>query len=220
MLDLCTGTGCIPLLLCATWFPGSTTVVGIDASLEALQLAKDNALEHASVVDLASPHTESHLSRRTRRLSHPSSSSAPRSATPKKNVFIPLHADVRDTPNLTETLSFWLPFDIITANPPYVPRNQYAILDKSVRDFEDPAALLGDPPGAPDTGGLTFYLDIARLVGQARVLATNGWLVLEVGDGQARDVEKILHTVARMKDTEIWTDQWGKERVVVARCRE
>jgi len=220
VLDLCTGTGCIPLLLCATWLPGSTTVVGIDASLEALQLAQDNALEHPSVVDLTSPHTEAHFSRRPRRRSNPSSSSAPRSATPKKNVFIPLHADVRNTPNLTETLSFWSPFDIITANPPYIPRSQYAILDKSVRDFEDPAALLGDPPGAPDTGGLTFYLDIARLVAQPRVLATNGWLVLEVGDGQARDVEKILRTVARMKDTEIWTDQWGKERVVVARCRE
>lgn len=219
VLDLCTGTGCIPLLLCATWFPGSTTVVGIDASLEALQLAQDNALEHASIVDLASPHTQTHFSRLPRRPNNLSSSSAPRPATPK-NVFIPLHADVRDTPNLIETLSFWPPFDIITANPPYIPRSQYANLDKSVRDFEDPAALLGDPPGAPDTGGLTFYLDIARLVAQARVLATNGWLVLEVGDGQAPAVEKILHTVARMKDTEIWTDQWGKERVVVARCRE
>jgi len=57
-------------------------------------------------------------------------------------------------------------------------------------------------------------------VAQARVLATDGWLVLEVGDGQAPAVEKILQSVARMKDTEIWTDQWGKERVVVARCRE
>jgi release factor glutamine methyltransferase len=117
-------------------------------------------------------------------------------------------------------LSVWPPFDIITANPPYIPRTQYANLDKSVRAFEDPAALLGDPPGAPDTGGLTFYLDIAKFVAQAPVLAPNGWLVLEVGDGQARAVENILHTVAGMKSTEIWTDQWGKERVVVARCRE
>jgi SAM-dependent methyltransferase len=56
VLDLCTGTGCIPLLLCATWFPGSTSVVGIDTSLEALQLAQDNAIEHASIVDLVFPH--------------------------------------------------------------------------------------------------------------------------------------------------------------------
>ena len=79
---------------------------------------------------------------------------------------------------------------------------------------------MGDPPGAPDTGGLTFYLDIARLVAEAPVLATDGWLVLEVGDGQARAVQNIVQTVARMKSTEIWSDLWGKERVVVARCRE
>jgi len=214
VLDLCTGTGCIPLLLCATWFPGSTSVVGIDTSLEALQLAQDNAIEHASIVDLVSPHPQT---QHFPRCPIPPPSSAPSSA---KNLFIPLQADVRDTPKLIETLSFWGPFDIITANPPYIPRSQYTKLDKSVRAFEDPGALLGDPPGAPDTGGLTFYLDIARLVAEAPVLATDGWLVLEVGDGQARAVENIVHTVARMKSTEIWSDQWGKERVVVARCRE
>ena len=135
-------------------------------------------------------------------------------------MFTLLHADVRDTPKLIETLSSWPPFDIITANPPYIPRDQYAKLDKSVRAFEDPAALLGDPPGVPDSGGLTFYFDIARLVAQGGVLAADGWLALEVGEGQARAVENIVHSVARMKDTEIWTDQWGKERVVVARYRE
>jgi len=215
VLDLCTGSGCIPLLLCATWPPGSTTVVGIDTSLEALQLAQDNALAHASVLDLAFPYPPTHLARCA---SLPTGLDPPLATT--KNVFIPLHADVRDTPKLIETLSFGRPFDIITANPPYIPRNDYVKLDRSVRAFEDPAALLGDPPGAPDTGGLTFYMDIARLIAQGRVLATNGWLVLEVGEGQARTVENILHTVTRVNDTEIWTDQWGKERVVVGRYGE
>jgi len=215
VLDLCTGSGCIPLLLCATWPPGSTTVVGIDISLEALQLAQDNAQANASVVDLAFPYPQTILARRT---SLPTGLAPPLATT--KNVFIPLHADVRDTPKLIETLSFGRPFDIITANPPYIPCNDYIKLDRSVRAFEDPAALLGDPPGAPDTGGLTFYLDIARLIAQGRVLAANGWLVLEVGDGQARAVENIIRTVARVNNTEIWTDQWGKERVVVGRCDE
>lgn len=216
VLDLCTGSGCIPILLCATWLPGSAYVVGIDTSLEALQLARDNALAHASVVDLGLLPPQTHS---VRCPSSPATSLAPPTAATTKNVFIPLHADVRDTPKLIEKLSFWRPFDIITANPPYIPRDQYANLDKSVRDFEDPAALLGDPPGAPDSGGLTFYLDIARLVAHGTVLTPNGCLVFEVGDGQARAVETIVHTVARMKDTEIWTDQWGKERVVMARCR-
>jgi len=190
-------------------------VVGIDTSLEALQLAQDNALAHASVVDLAFPDPQTHRARHT---SLPTGLDPPLATA--KNVFIPLHADVRDTPKLIETLSYGGPFDIITANPPYIPRNDYVKLDRSVRAFEDPAALLGDPPGAPDTGGLTFYLDIARLIAQGRVLATNGWLVLEVGEGQARAVENILHTVTRVNDTEIWTDQWCKERVVVGRYGE
>ncbi|KAI0305434.1 S-adenosyl-L-methionine-dependent methyltransferase [Multifurca ochricompacta] len=197
VLDLCTGSGCIPLLLCSTWTPGSTLAVGVDISLEALKLAQDNTLAHASVVSLAFPHSQ----------------------TPK-NVFVPLHADVRDTSGLLNALSLWRPFDVITANPPYIPRVQYAKLDRSVRDFEDPAALLGDPPGAPDRNGLTFYSDIARLVSQGHILAASGWLVLEVGDGQARAVENIIRSVARMNNIEIWADQWGKDRVVVARWHE
>jgi len=124
---------------------------------------------------------------------------------------------VRDTDTLTKLLSVWRPFDVITANPPYIPRDQYDKLDRSVKDFEDQMALLGDPPGSPDRDGLTFYLDIAHLVAQGHVLAQDGWLVLEVGDGQARAVEKIVHSVARIKNTVIWTDPWGRERVVVAR---
>ena len=224
MLDLCTGTGCIPLLLCSTWSPGSTFAVGIDASIEALQLAQDNALAYASAVSLALSHTLPHLAPHPN-LTHanpPSSSTAnavPPTATaiPTKSVFVPLHADVRDTLTLTKLLSAWRPFDVITANPPYIPRDQYDKLDRSVKDFEDQMALLGDPPGSPDRGGLTFYLDIARLVAQGNVLAKDGWLVLEVGDGQARAVEKIVHSIARIKNTVIWTDPWGRERVVVAR---
>jgi release factor glutamine methyltransferase len=213
VLDLCTGSGCIPLLLCASWSPGSAFALGIDTSIEALQLAQDNALAHPSVVALASPHEHPYIG-------HDVSGSA-RASTPlantTKNAFLPLHADVRDTARLTQMLSPWRPFDVVTANPPYIPRDQYAKLDRSVKQFEDPAALLGDPPGVPDNHGLTFYCDIARLVSQGHVLSADGWLVLEVGDGQARAVENIIHTVARMKNTEIWTDQWGKERVVVAR---
>ncbi|KAF8270261.1 S-adenosyl-L-methionine-dependent methyltransferase [Lactarius quietus] len=226
VLDLCTGSGCIPLLLCATWTPGSTFAVGIDVSLEALQLAQDNALAYASVVSLAPTPTHSHLAPHPN-LAHahantPSSTTAntvspSTTAIPTRSAFVPLHADVRDTDALTKLLSVWRPFDVITANPPYIPRDQYDTLDRTVKDFEDPMALLGDPPGSPDRGGLTFYLDIARLVAQGYVLAKDGWLVLEVGDGQARAVEKIIHSVARIKNTVIWTDPWGCERVVVAR---
>ena len=225
VLDLCTGSGCIPLLLCSTWTPGSTFAVGIDASIEALRLAQDNALAYASVVSLTSSHTLSDIAPHPNLAPLPNTPSTTTANTvpptttviPTKSVFVPLHADVRDTDTLTKLLSVWRPFDVITANPPYIPRDQYDKLDRSVKDFEDQMALLGDPPDSPDRDGLTFYLDIARLVAQNNVLAKDGWLVLEVGDGQARAVEQILHSVARIKNTIIWTDPWGCERVVVAR---
>jgi release factor glutamine methyltransferase len=186
--------------------------------MEALRLAQDNALAYASVVSLTPSHPLSHPAPHPN-LAHAPLANPPSSTTaiPTKSAFVPLHADVRDTDTLTKLLSVWRPFDVITANPPYIPRDQYDKLDRSVKDFEDQMALLGDPPDSPDRDGLTFYLDIARLVAQNNVLAKDGWLVLEVGDGQARAVENIVHSVARIKNTVIWTDPWGRERVVVAR---
>ena len=43
VLDLCTGTGCIPLLLCHLWPKGSVQAYGVDISPDAIELAKDNA---------------------------------------------------------------------------------------------------------------------------------------------------------------------------------
>ncbi|KZS93964.1 S-adenosyl-L-methionine-dependent methyltransferase [Sistotremastrum niveocremeum HHB9708] len=45
ILDLCTGTGCIPLLLSALLPPGSVRSLGIDISELACQLALENAAE-------------------------------------------------------------------------------------------------------------------------------------------------------------------------------
>ncbi|KAJ7647132.1 S-adenosyl-L-methionine-dependent methyltransferase [Roridomyces roridus] len=43
MLDLGTGTGCIPLLICSLLPPGSVQATGIDISEEAVKLATENA---------------------------------------------------------------------------------------------------------------------------------------------------------------------------------
>lgn len=192
VLDLCTGTGCIPLLLCAQWPPGSTLAVGVDISTAALELAAENA----AVCGV------------------PTSTPAPAST----NVFVPFRGDLRDPDRLARALPF-RPFHVLTANPPYIPRAEYDALPPSVRDFEDPAALLGDPPGAPDRRGLTFYHHIARALRSAggRVLADGALVALEVGDGQARAVERILLDETPLRRTEVWEDAWGKERVVVAR---
>ena len=110
-------------------------------------------------------------------------------------------------------------FDIITSNPPYISLSEYCQLPRSVRDYEDPRALLGDLPNIPGTDGLTFYHAIARLVAQSGVLndGNQPMVVLEVGDKQAAAVEAILKTEGGLSRTEIWLDPWGRERVVVGR---
>jgi methylase of polypeptide subunit release factors len=112
-------------------------------------------------------------------------------------------------------------FDIITSNPPYIPLDEYRQLPRSVKDYEDPHALLGDLPDIPGTDGLTFYRAIARLVAQSGVLneSDEAMVVLEVGNKQAAAVETILKTEGRLSRTEVWLDPWGKERVVVGRRR-
>lgn len=42
----------------------------------------------------------------------------------------------------------WEPFDVLTSNPPYIPRKEYNQLSHTVRDFEDPLALLGEYPAS------------------------------------------------------------------------
>lgn len=76
------------------------------------------------------------------------------------------------------------PFDLIVANPPYIPAGEIAGLMPEVRDFEPHLALNG---GAD---GLDAYRLLAR---QAPVrLAPGGWLLVEVGAGQANAVRELF----------------------------
>ncbi|KAI0040011.1 S-adenosyl-L-methionine-dependent methyltransferase [Auriscalpium vulgare] len=193
-LDLCTGSACIPLLLCAQRPPGTLHAVAVDSSDAALALARDNA--RACAVPCATD---------------------ARRHTPPTNTLALLRADVLDTAALAAALRPHGPFDLLTANPPYITRAEYAELPPSVRDWEDPAALLGDLPAAPPSGGLAFYHAIAALLARGDVLRAGGWLALEVGAGQARAVAAVVGAaLAGASETQIWCDPWGKERVVVA----
>lgn len=100
------------------------------------------------------------------------------------------------------------PFDLVVANPPYIPHGDLAALMPDVRDFEPRLALDGGADG----------LDAYRaLAGQARrVLAAAGWLLVEVGIGQAAAVQQLF---AGAGLTEVFTarDLAGIERVVGGR---
>lgn len=191
ILDLCTGSGCIPLLLCHLWPQGSTRAYGVDISDHAVKLANENALRCG--IPLSDIHPQTGL-----------------------NVYTPYLANILD-PAFKDSLP--RSFDIITSNPPYIPLDEYRQLPRSVKHFEDPGALLGDLPHTSTTDGLTFYRAIAQLIAQPGVLndGDQAMVVLEVGDKQARVVESILRNDAGLRRTEVWLDPWGKERVVVGR---
>ena len=74
-------------------------------------------------------------------------------------------------------------FDLIVSNPPYIPTEDLAGLDRAVRDFDSPLALDG---GAD---GLAFYARTLREAG--RCLAPGGVLILELGIGQADSVRAL-----------------------------
>jgi release factor glutamine methyltransferase len=190
VLDLCTGSGCIPLLLCYLWPKGCLTACGVDVSPDAVQLAKDNAV-------VCRIPTE-----------------APATSRLKSNVFIPLLADIRDHSFVN---SLRPPFDIVTSNPPYIPRREYELLPPCVKNYEDAGALLGDTEDSEQQDGLSFYHLIARFVSIKGMLKEGGLVVLEVGDRQANAVRDIMRLEAGLRDIEIWQDYWGKDRTVVGR---
>jgi release factor glutamine methyltransferase len=97
------------------------------------------------------------------------------------------------------------PFDLIVANPPYIPSGELAALMPEVRDFEPHLALDGGDDG------LDAYRALARQIGSA--LAPEGWLLVEVGIGQAAAVGTLF---AEAGLTELFSsrDLAGIERVV------
>ncbi len=85
-------------------------------------------------------------------------------------------------------------YDVIIANPPYIPTRDIAMLDVEVKDYEPMLALDGGEDG------LDYYRRIARDLDKH--LAPQGVLLLEIGAGQAEDIKAIFrdYTVEYKKD--------------------
>jgi release factor glutamine methyltransferase len=101
-------------------------------------------------------------------------------------------------------------FDIIAANPPYVARHEFAGLQKEV---------LVEPRIAIDGGedGLDFYRSIIRSAPQ--YLNNGGYLVMEIGYGQAGRIKDIINAVPGLEFLEVKEDQYVIERIIVARWK-
>lgn len=99
-------------------------------------------------------------------------------------------------------------FDMIVSNPPYIPSEEIKTLDSSVKDFEPVWALDGG------TDGLKFYKAIIKY--WKSLLRPRGYLLFEVGEGQAQPVSEMLQA-AGFSYTDTRKDTLGIDRVVFGR---
>ena len=100
------------------------------------------------------------------------------------------------------------PFDILVANPPYIPSGAIEGLDRNVRDYEPRAALDGGPDGLTVT---------RRIVsGAAARLLPGGRIYVETQFDQAAAATR-LATEAGFDEVRVFRDAAGHERVLHAR---
>jgi release factor glutamine methyltransferase len=100
------------------------------------------------------------------------------------------------------------PFHLILSNPPYIVRPEIGSLAKEVRDYEPTIALDGGEDG------LEFYRRI--VTGAPCYLREEGWLLLEMGQGQSKKVAEQIERSGAFLKPQILPDLSGIERVVKA----
>ena len=99
-------------------------------------------------------------------------------------------------------------FDMIVSNPPYIASPELMTLDPSVRDYEPIWALDGGPDG------LRFYRGILKY--WKSLLRPGGYLLFEVGEGQAEAVKELM-LAAGFAAADTRLDTLGVQRVVVGK---
>ncbi len=102
------------------------------------------------------------------------------------------------------------PFDLVIANPPYIPVGARSELAPEVRDYDPADALFA---GAD---GLDFYRVITNSLHD--LLQPAGTVILEVGMGQAGPVTSLLRTHGMVVHPP-WQDLAGVARVIVGTGR-
>ncbi|MBI3031010.1 MAG: peptide chain release factor N(5)-glutamine methyltransferase [Candidatus Rokubacteria bacterium] len=100
--------------------------------------------------------------------------------------------------------------DLVIANPPYIRSADLADLPQEVRDWEPGEALDGGPDG------MAVH---RRLIAESpRVLRPGGWLLMEMGEGQAADLSAAMEA-AGFEAVGVQQDLRGIERMIAARKR-
>jgi release factor glutamine methyltransferase len=101
------------------------------------------------------------------------------------------------------------PFNLILANPPYIPTGEIEKLDRNVRDYEPVQALDGG------IDGLVVHRRI--LEGAAERVVPGGRIYLEIQFDQGPTVVDLASAHAEFEDVRILKDHAGNPRVVTAR---
>lgn len=210
ILDLCTGTGCLGLLL-------ANRLVRLRKDRPDLEFSVTCSDLSTSALDL--------VRRNIQRNDHLLASG--RNGDTEIHVH---HGDLFSDSDVHSLLQRHGPFDVVLCNPPYIPVQEWHGLDSSVKEWEDRRALVGGERRGHGGGGdgkddgLVFYRRIAHILAQLTAArkeqtalpSATPLVALEVGKGQAREVASILVECAQgVGRTEIWEDAWGIERVVV-----
>ncbi|MGN6195497.1 MAG: peptide chain release factor N(5)-glutamine methyltransferase [Ginsengibacter sp.] len=164
ILDIGTGSGCIPIALKKEL--SNSNITAIDLSEKALSVAKKNAENlNAAIHFLQIDFLD-------------------------KNQWNPLQL-----------------YDTIVSNPPYIPKNEKAILSKNVTDFEPGIALFVE-----NNDPYIFYKKISEFA--KTHLNESGKIYVEVHEEYANDIKVIFENAGYL--SEIKKDIYGKNRMVKA----
>lgn len=98
-------------------------------------------------------------------------------------------------------------FDVIISNPPYITKEAYLGLDKTVKDFEPKLALVGGDDG------LVFYKVIIK--NAHKFLENNGKIFFEIGYDQGESVKNLL-IESGYKNVMVKKDLYKNDRIVYA----
>ncbi|OMP83815.1 putative mitochondrial N(5)-glutamine methyltransferase mtq1 [Diplodia seriata] len=182
VLDLCTGTGCIPLLFEDLLRDAAPHVqlLGIDVSPRCVNLARHNARRcGSSRTDFALADVLS----------------GGRSGAP------PLMALLRER-NMVD-------WDVLVSNPPYISPHAFThTTTRSVRNYEPKLALVPPPASTDDDkavdDGDLFYPQLLEIADQVRAKV----VLFEVADmDQALRVARMAESTRSWRRIEIWRDE-------------
>jgi release factor glutamine methyltransferase len=182
ILDMCTGSGCI--LISLLQYSNHCAGVGIDLSLEALEVAAQNAERILCAKGMKIFGDSAHWTFDCEELS------GDEVYFVQGDLFAPLRQEK---------------FDILVSNPPYIASAVIPTLEPEVAEHEPRMALDGKEDG------LFFYKKIIASAG--KYLQRGGMLFFEIGYDQGESVSALMAD-AGFCDIEVKKDYAGLDRVV------